>query len=91
MANVVKVEGREVALLPDNAQWRNRFEIPSSSSDRVYTVAQRKSDGSWGCSCPGWIRHKNCKHLKALAPHLRTLEARAKTPAPKALTAGKRA
>lgn len=65
-ANLVKVGERTVALLPDNAQWTNRFEIPSSSSDRVYTVAQRKSNGTWACSCPGWIRWRRCKHLVTL-------------------------
>jgi len=54
------------SLLPDNDQWTNRFHIRSESSDRVYTVAQNKSGGWWGCNCMGWIRHKNCKHLREL-------------------------
>jgi hypothetical protein len=33
-------------LLPDNAQWKNRMEIRSSSSNRMYVVAQRKSIGN---------------------------------------------
>jgi hypothetical protein len=49
--------------LPDNAQWKNRFEIRSASSNRVYTVAQNKASGKWGCSCPGYLAHRNCKHL----------------------------
>jgi DnaJ-like protein len=56
--------------LPDTPVWKNRFEIPSASSDRVYTVAQSKADDHWACSCPGWKIPKNgvrhCKHLKAL-------------------------
>jgi hypothetical protein len=52
--------------LPDNAQYTNRFEIPSSSSDNVYTIAQSKSGLWWSCGCRGWIRHKNCTHLKTL-------------------------
>ncbi len=54
------------SLLPDNDQWTNRFHIRSESSDRVYTIAQNKSGGWWGCNCMGWIRHKNCKHLREL-------------------------
>lgn len=54
------------ALLPDNAAWTNRMQIKSESSDRMYTVAQSKSGGWWGCNCMGWIRHKNCKHLREL-------------------------
>jgi hypothetical protein len=56
----------DAVLLPDNQQWTNRFEIKSASSSRLYTIAQRKSDQSWGCSCPGWKRHRNCKHLTHL-------------------------
>ena len=52
--------------LPDNDQWTNRFKIKSQSSNRVYVVAQNKGKRHFGCSCPGWIHHRNCKHLKAL-------------------------
>ena len=54
-------------VLPDNAQWTNRFEIRSASSNRVYTIAQHKKKKHWGCSCPGWRRWRNCKHLEELA------------------------
>jgi hypothetical protein len=52
--------------LPDNDQWTNRFEIPSGSSDRVYTIAQNKTKRHWGCDCMGWRGHRNCRHLKNL-------------------------
>jgi len=52
--------------LPDNAQWTNRFEIKSSTSDRVYIVAQHRIKRHFACSCPGWKRHRVCKHLAAL-------------------------
>jgi hypothetical protein len=56
--------------LEDNAQWTNRFEIKSASSDRLYVVAQNKTTGEWGCSCPGWRVMRNgvrkCKHLTSL-------------------------
>jgi hypothetical protein len=54
------------ALLADNAAYTNRFDIRSESSNRLYTVAQSKSGRWWSCSCPGWIRYRNCKHLRAL-------------------------
>lgn len=52
--------------LPDNGQWTNRFEIQSESSDRVYTIAQNKKRGHWGCSCPAWRTRRKCKHLRSL-------------------------
>jgi hypothetical protein len=52
--------------LPDNAQWENRFPIHSSSSDRVYIVAQHKSKRHWACSCPGWRSRRVCQHLSTL-------------------------
>jgi hypothetical protein len=50
--------------MPDNARWTNRFTVHSASSKAVYTVAQQRCDGLWGCSCPGWLHHRKCKHLK---------------------------
>jgi hypothetical protein len=55
-----------VKILPDNDQWTNRFEIRSESSGRIYVIAQNKNRRSWGCSCPGWKRHRNCKHLQTI-------------------------
>ena len=72
--------------LEDNAQYTNRFEIASESSNRLYVVAQNKTTGEWSCSCPGWIikkagKERTCKHLKALMPLLQE----AQNPAPKRL------
>lgn len=53
-------------ILPDNDQWKNRFEIKSESSDRLYVIAQNKSKKHWGCSCPSWRIRRTCKHLTAL-------------------------
>lgn len=61
-------------LLPDNAQWTNRIEIRSETSSRLYTVAQRRSDGSWGCGCMGWKRYRRCKHLDAILPLIASAE-----------------
>lgn len=57
---------RKSNVLEDNKLWKNRFEIHSESSDRVYIVAQNKDKGHMGCSCMGWRRYRTCKHLSAL-------------------------
>jgi len=54
------------SILPDNDQWKNRFEIKSESSNRIYVIAQNKSKKHWGCSCPSWRIRRTCKHLTAL-------------------------
>lgn len=59
---------RGLTVLPDTAQWINRFEIESQTSNRVYTVAQRANLSEWGCSCMGWKRYRQCKHLKSVMP-----------------------
>lgn len=56
---------QEVAL-PDKAQWINRFEIKSETSDCIYIVSQNKTNKHWACSCPAWITRRSCKHLDAL-------------------------
>jgi hypothetical protein len=55
--------GRKVT---DSPGWQNSVGIPSESSNALYVIAQRKTSRGWGCSCRGWIRHRHCKHLKAL-------------------------
>lgn len=57
----------EGSHLPDNRDWENRFEIPSSSSNNMYIIAQHKTKRYWGCSCPGWKRHRKCHHLESMA------------------------
>jgi hypothetical protein len=53
-------------VLEDNKLWKNRFEIHSETSDRVYVVSQNIAKGHMGCSCMGWRRYRTCKHLSAL-------------------------
>lgn len=50
-------------LLDDTDKWYNRFQVKSASSSRQYVIAQRRTDNVWGCSCPGWINYRKCKHL----------------------------
>lgn len=61
------VNGISIPKLQDNAQYKNRIEIKSETSNRLYVVAQNKKTNAWSCSCPGWIIHRKCKHLKNLA------------------------
>lgn len=56
---------KDIAL-PDLDNWQFRFSIESESSNRLYVVAQHKKKKHWGCSCPGWKRCRQCKHLAAL-------------------------
>ena len=80
--NIIKVpQFMQGEALPDNAQWTNRTAIKSESSGRMYTIAQNKSGRWWACSCPGWIGHKKCKHLRALGlpPNYTKFEAQLKT------------
>jgi hypothetical protein len=70
MSNLV-IRVPQSLLLPDNDRYTNRFYIKSESVDRngqgkLYTVAQSKSGKWWSCSCFGWVRHKKCKHLRAI-------------------------
>ena len=69
MANELALIAKQnnLSLLPDNDRYTNRIEIKSQSSNRLYVIAMNKSNGVWSCSCPGWIIHRNCKHLKAFS------------------------
>jgi uncharacterized Zn finger protein len=67
---IIAAKAAGASLLPDNAQWTNRMEIKSETSSRLYIVAQHKTNGVFACSCPGYKRHRNCKHLKAMTPQL---------------------
>lgn len=66
MANVPTIYIRPDLALPDNALWTNRFEIGSSSSDRVYVISQNKAKRHWACSCPAWRTRRTCRHLQEL-------------------------
>ena len=60
--------------LPNNTLYKNRFEIKSETSNRLYVIAQRKSDGGLTCSCPGWIFNRKCKHTETIKPLLKLKE-----------------
>lgn len=49
--------------LSDNKEWEKRFEIRSETSNRLYIIARNKKTKKFACSCMGYKRHRNCKHL----------------------------
>lgn len=59
---LIRIPSGAIAL-PDNEQWDHRFQIRSASSNRLYTVARNKKSGKYGCSCPGYLTKRKCKHL----------------------------
>lgn len=85
--------GGGVRIADNSPGWTNSIHIRSESSDRLYKVAQRTTDGSWACSCLGWITsakrgQRTCKHLQAMLPALNSLPRQPATDAPKAPTKG---
>lgn len=44
--------------------WVDQFEIPSSDGRRTYKISRQGGTFLWGCSCPGWTKRTQCKHLK---------------------------
>lgn len=57
-------------LLPDSDRYKHRMEIRSQSSTRLYVVSWDTATRAWACKCPGWIRHRHCKHLDEMRPQL---------------------
>lgn len=54
--------------LIDSKVYRNRKKVKSANSGEVYTIAIRKSDSRWTCSCKGWIftyqkKGEDCGHI----------------------------
>ena len=54
-------------IVESNAEWENRFEVQSTTSNRHYVVSQHRQLRHWSCSCPGWKHNGHCKHLEQLA------------------------
>lgn len=74
MSDLIKAMPNGLQFLPESKQWKNRFEVRSETSNRLYVIAQNKTTGKWGCSCPGWIVHRHCKHLKAVETVIKVIE-----------------
>jgi hypothetical protein len=69
------------SMEPDTDQYVNRFKVESSSSSSMHLVSQKRSDGTWCCSCRGWTMHvdpqgrRKCKHLTDILRRLADLPA----------------
>jgi len=63
-----KLRKSAIQVLPDDTRYKCRFDIRSSSSNRIYRISFDSAAGAlcWKCSCPGCIRFGDCKHLKAM-------------------------
>ena len=72
MTEVQKIlkKGGIDTFLPDDKVWKNKFNVKSASSDSLYVVSQRKTDGEWKCSCFGNRRYGKCKHIETIRPLL---------------------
>ena len=66
MSNIPTIYVEKGLRLPDNDQWQFRFEVKSSSSDVMHTIAQNKKKKHWACSCNGYKRYRHCKHLESI-------------------------
>ena len=62
---VAKNTPTAVEVLPDSARYKCRFTVRSASSNRLYMISFDSASSNWTCSCPGNIRHGQCKHLTA--------------------------
>jgi hypothetical protein len=64
----LRQSGAAVAVHPDTDRYKNRFDVRSGSSNRIYRISYDAAPGAgyWVCSCPGCIRHGDCKHLRAV-------------------------
>lgn len=53
---------------PDDARYKNKFHVNSSSSNRVYRISFDAAPGAgwYTCSCRGNISHGSCKHLESI-------------------------
>ena len=64
MPNDIQIRRPHGAVsLPPKGEWKNRFEIKSESSGRIYVVAQNVKTQKFGCSCPAYCTRRYCKHL----------------------------
>jgi hypothetical protein len=68
-----------VIMQPDSGPHKLRMDVPSSGGDRYYRVSFLSGPNSnyFQCSCPGCIRHGQCKHLTAMGLWGRAHSARA--------------
>lgn len=69
MKSVIKFTPPSNAImLPDQGQYKLRIKIPNSTGERYYMVSFLCGPNSnyFTCSCPGNLRHGQCKHLTSM-------------------------
>jgi hypothetical protein len=69
MTAIVKSAKRQaLRVLPDTERHKCRFDIPSETSDSIYRISFDSAPGAgyWVCSCFGYRRGGQCKHLTAM-------------------------
>ena len=61
------VPSSAVEVLPDTERYKVRFKVKSSSSNSLHLVSYDSAPGAgyWVCSCLGYRRYGQCKHLTA--------------------------
>jgi len=62
-----KTPPNALVTYPDGPRYKFGFGVASESSGRIYKISFDAAPGAcwWVCSCPGCIRHGQCKHLTA--------------------------
>ena len=57
-----------IATLPDTPRFKNRIDVRSDHSGRVYRVSYDNAPGAgyWSCSCMGCVTHGTCRHLEEI-------------------------
>ena len=65
---MARIQSTALQVLPDTDRYKVRFDVPSSSSNRVHRISYDNASGAqyWTCSCRGNIRWGSCRHLEAL-------------------------
>ena len=55
-------------VVPDDDRYKNKFQVNSASSNRVYRISWDSAAGAgwWMCSCRGCLVHGECKHLTSI-------------------------
>lgn len=67
MKKIILFEPPDSAVVkyPDTDRYKGGFAVRSQSSNNLYKMSYDTAQQCWVCSCPGNIRHGQCKHLDA--------------------------
>jgi hypothetical protein len=69
MSNIIKFQkpSNAVRAFEDTPRYKGGFGVNSESSNAVYKISFDAAPGAmyWVCSCRGYIRWGQCKHLTA--------------------------